>query len=168
MYIWKYKTSSEFDDIFMCGDGENLTGLWFENSKDSHKHNIEKAVENESVFKDVIKWLDIYFSGKEPDFNPSYKINYTSDFRKEVISEIEKIPYGKIVTYGDIAKVISEKRNIKKMSAQAVGGAVGWNPVCIIVPCHRVLGLGGKLTGYGGGLKNKIALLELEKIKYKN
>jgi len=80
-----------------------------------------------------------------------------------VIDIMNKIPYGKVVTYNDIAKEIAKIKGLNKMSAQAVGGAVGWNPICIIIPCHRVVGSNGSLTGYGGGIKNKIKLLELEK-----
>ena len=76
---------------------------------------------------------------------------------------MNSIEYGKTVTYNDISKIIAEKRGIKRMSSQAVGGAVGWNPICIIIPCHRVVGTNGSLTGYGGGIKNKVALLTLEK-----
>ena len=115
------------------------------------------------VFEDTISWLDIYFAGKNPDFVPKYRIDNFTEFRKEVIDDMLKIPYGELVTYGDIAKNIAVKRGVKRMSAQAVGGAVGWNPICIIVPCHRVIGLNNQLTGYGGGIENKIALLKLEK-----
>ena len=76
---------------------------------------------------------------------------------------MNSIEYGKIMTYNDISKIIAEKRGIKRMSSQAVGGAVGWNPICIIIPCHRVVGTNGSLTGYGGGIKNKVALLTLER-----
>ena len=107
-------------------------------------------------------WLDIYFSGKNPDFTPKYKIENLTPFRSQVIDIMNKIPYGKTVTYNDIAKEIAQNRGIEKMSAQAVGGAVGWNPICIIVPCHRVVGTNGSLTGYGGGIQNKVKLLEIE------
>ena len=107
--------------------------------------------------------MDIYFSGNIPDFVPKYKIENLTTFRKEVINIMNKIPYGETVTYNDISKTIARNRGIQRMSAQAVGGAVGWNPICIIIPCHRVVGSNGSLTGYGGGIKNKVALLELEK-----
>ena len=92
-----------------------------------------------------------------------YKINNLTTFRKEVIDIINTIEFGNILTYKDIAEKKSTNRKLKRMSAQAVGGAVGWNPICIIIPCHRVVGSNGNLTGYGGGIKNKIALLTLEK-----
>ena len=115
-----------------------------------------------SIFDDTKKWLDIYFSGNEPSFTPEYKIDNTTDFRKDTISKMNQIPYRKVVSYGDIAREVAKKKGIKKMSAQAVGGAVGANPICIIIPCHRVIGTDGSLTGYGGGIKNKIELLKLE------
>lgn len=162
IYKCLYKTPEEFDDILMNSDGEVLTGLWFKDSKDEKKHNLDSKEKNLPIFKETTKWLDIYFSGKIPEFTPKYKINNLTSFRKEVIDIMNKIPYGKIVTYKDISKEIALERNINKMSSQAVGGAVGWNPICIIIPCHRVIGTNKSLTGYGGGLKNKKALLKLE------
>lgn len=117
---------------------------------------------NLPIFEETCKWLDIYFSGKNPNFTPKYKIKGTTEFRQEVIDIMNTIPYGKTITYNDIAKRIAKEKNIEKMSAQAVGGAVGWNPICIIIPCHRVVGTSGSLTGYGGGMNNKISLLKLE------
>lgn len=108
--------------------------------------------------------MDLYFSGREPDFTPQYKIEGLTPFRLEVINILNTIPYGKTMTYGEIAEKIAAARGIRRMSAQAVGQAVGWNPICIIVPCHRVLGAGGSLTGYGGGIDNKISLLKCEGI----
>lgn len=154
--------NSPLGKIYMNSDGEYLTGLWFENSKDSIKHESNVVESNLQIFDETAKWLDIYFQGKNPSFTPKFKINNLTDFRKEVIDIMNKIPYGKTITYNDIAKEIAKNRGITKMSAQAVGGAVGWNPICIIVPCHRVIGANGNLTGYGGGMKNKIGLLKLE------
>lgn len=115
------------------------------------------------IFDKTSKWLDTYFSVQEPDFTPEYKIENLTPFRKQVIDIMNKIPYGKTITYNDIAKEIAKSKGIEKMSAQAVGGAVGWNPICIIIPCHRVVGTNGSLVGYGGGINNKIKLLEIEK-----
>lgn len=109
------------------------------------------------------KWLDLYFQGRNPDFTPKYKIEGTP-FRLAVSKIMCKIPYGSVVTYQDIANELAKMKGIAKMSAQAVGGAVGWNPICLIVPCHRVVGKNGSLTGYGGGIQNKVKLLELEGI----
>ena len=108
-----------------------------------------------------IRWLDIYFSGNTPDFIPSLHIT-GSPFQKEVWELLLRIPYGKVTTYGDLAKQIAQQRGISRMSAQAVGGAVGSNPVSIIVPCHRVIGSNGNLTGFASGLDNKTALLTIE------
>ena len=155
-----YKSSynSPFGIIYMKSDGEYLTGLWFDKSRDSEKHKGQFVEENLKIFEDTKRWLDIYFSGKNPDFTPKYKIEHLTEFRKLVIDIMNKIPYGEIVTYNDIANEIAKIKEIKKMSAQAVGGAVGWNPICIIIPCHRVVGANGNLTGYGGGINNKIKL----------
>ena len=148
--------------MIMTSDGEYLTGLWFKGSKDELKHKEEGINKSLSIFDDTKKWLDIYFSGNEPSFTPEYKIDNTTDFRKDTISKMNQIPYRKVVSYGDIAREVAKEKGIKKMSAQAVGGAVGANPICIIIPCHRVIGTDGSLTGYGGGIKNKIELLKLE------
>lgn len=148
--------------MIMTSDGEYLTGLWFKGSKDELKHKEEGINKSLSIFDDTKKWLDIYFSGNEPSFTPEYKIDNTTDFRKDTISKMNQIPYRKVVSYGDIAREVAKEKGIKKMSAQDVGGAVGANPICIIIPCHRVIGTDGSLTGYGGGIKNKIELLKLE------
>lgn len=163
IYRFKYETPKQFSNIIMNSDGEYLTGLWFENSKDTLKHKKEGKEKNLAIFQETTKWLDIYFSGNIPDFVPKYKIENLTTFRKEVINIMNKIPCGETVTYNDISKTIARNRGIQRMSAQAAGGAVGWNPICIIIPCHRVVGSNGSLTGYGGGIKNKVALLELEK-----
>lgn len=162
MYKWKYNTPEGFTNIYMNSDGEYLTGLWFEGSRDSSKHTLECEEKELPIFKETSKWLDIYFSSNNPNFTPKYKINNLTPFRKEVIDIMNTIPYGKTITYNDISKIIANNRGISKMSSQAVGGAVGWNPICIIIPCHRVVGTNGSLTGYGGGIQNKVSLLELE------
>lgn len=113
------------------------------------------------MFDKTIKWLDIYFNGETLEFNPGYKINNIIPFRKKVIDIMLEIFYGKVVTYHDITNRIA-KINGGKMLAQAVGGAVGSNPVCIIITCHRVVGINNNLIGYGGGIENKIALLKIE------
>jgi len=161
-YLYEYKTPKGFDDILLNSDGEFLTGLWFVNSKDSLKHNKKCEKKALPIFRETCKWLDIYFNGDKPSFTPKYKISNMTPFRKQVIDIMNKIPYGGTITYNDIAKTIAKEKDIKKMSAQAVGGAVGWNPICIIVPCHRVIGSNNNLTGYGGGINNKIELLKLE------
>lgn len=162
IYNWKYKTPKEYSNIIMNSDGESLIGLFFEDPKDSSKHEVNCKEEKSPIFEETCKWLDTYFSGKEPDFTPKYKVNNLTNFRKEVIEIMNTIPFGETITYNDIAKIIAKRHGIKRMSAQAVGGAVGWNPICIIIPCHRVVGANGALTGYGGGIKNKVSLLKNE------
>ena len=161
-YRWIYKTNDNIDNIIMCSDGTYLTGLFFVHAKDTSKHNLKYEEKNLNIFKETSKWLDIYFSGNNPNFTPKYKINNLTPFKEEVINIMNNIPYGTTTTYGSIGKIIAKKRGIKKMSSQAVGHAVGSNPICIIVPCHRVIGKDGNLTGYGGGIKNKIELLKIE------
>ena len=161
-YTQLYKTPIKFSDIILKSDGEYLTGLWFVGSRDSNKHTANSIEKELKIFTQTAKWLDMYFSGKAPDFIPQYRIENLTPFRKEVIDIMLSIPYGKTVTYGEIANKIAKNHAVKKMSAQAVGGAVGWNPICLIIPCHRVIGANGSLTGYGGGIKNKISLLESE------
>lgn len=143
-------------------DEIGLTGLCFEEQKyvsfDRWKTQEEREI---PVFQETKRWLDVYFSGREPDFLPVLHLCGTM-FQRNVWNILTKIPYGKTTTYGAIAKEIAEDRNLQKMSAQAVGGAVGRNPVAIIVPCHRVLGAGGQLTGYAGGIERKKELLILE------
>ena len=161
MDVFRYQTPEGFDNMLMCTDGDALTGLWFEGSRDANKH-ISNLVETRHgtslpiIIHDACRWLDVYFSGRQPDFTPAYHMQNLTSFRKAVLDVVFEIPFGQTMTYGEIAK------RLKVNSAQAVGGAVGWNPICLIVPCHRVMGTNGKLTGYGGGLHNKIALLKHE------
>lgn len=160
-YIGYYK--SPLGDLLLSNDEKGLTGIWFSGSRYFEKVLSSDYREQENtILRETKKWLDIYFSGKEPDFTPPLHIT-GSDFRKRVGQIMLGIPYGKTISYGDIAKIIAEERGIAKMSAQAVGGAVGHNPISIIIPCHRVVGTSGSLTGYGGGIDRKIKLLTLEK-----
>ena len=161
MDVFRYQTPEGFDDMLMSADGEALTGLWFEGSHDENKHS-SNVVETRCatslppIIHDTCRWLDVYFLGRQPDFTPAYCMCDLTPFRKAVLDIVGEIPFGQTMTYGEISK------RLKINSAQAVGGAVGWNPVCLIVPCHRVMGAKGKITGYGGGLHNKIALLKHE------
>ena len=158
----KYKTPHGFDDMWMNSDGEVLTGLWFEGSRGQSKHRLDCEERDLPVFRETRRWLDIYFSGRQPDFMPRYRMDGLTPFRREVVDAMLAIPFGETATYGYIADALAKKHGIAKMSAQAVGGAVGWNPICIIVPCHRVVGAGQGLVGYGGGIRNKAGLLSLE------
>lgn len=164
VYKCLYKTPKEFDNM-MISDGKFLTGLFFVGSKDEHKFSANAKEKELPIFDETKKWLDIYFSGEEPKFTPKYKLENISEFRKSVTDIMNEVPYGETMTYGEIAQRIAAQKGIKRMSAQAVGGAVGANPICIIIPCHRVMGANGNITGYGGGVKNKIALLKLENKK---
>lgn len=162
IYKWIYKTPNDIDDILINSDGEFLTGLHFINSKDVVK-SINEGVEKDlPIFRETSKWLDIYFSGKSPKFTPKYKLSNLTLFRQEVIDVLKTIKFGEVLTYKDIANILAKKKGLKSVSAQAVGGAVAWNPICIIIPCHRVVGSNGSLTGYSGGIKNKNLLLTLE------
>jgi len=163
-FKYNYKTPDGFSDMTMSSDGEYLTGLWFEGSKDCGRHTTECEEKNLEIFRETCNWLDIYFSGRIPDYTPKYRLENVTSFRQEVVDIMNNINYGEVVTYKYIADKIAEKRKREKMSAQAVGGAVGWNPICIIIPCHRVVGSNHSLTGYGGGIDNKLSLLKLEGI----
>lgn len=154
---------SPLGEVTLASDGKNITGLWFERSR-YFGEALEKETENADslpVFREADRWLDIYFSGKEPDFMPPLFVR-GSDFRRRVCRIMLEIPYGKTRTYGEIAAQIASERGLFRMSAQAVGGAVGHNPISIMIPCHRVVGTDGSLTGYGGGIERKVKLLELE------
>ena len=146
-----YHTPDGFDDIILTANGGVLTGLRFTGTSV-----VVDTQPPPSVIRDTSRWLDIYFSGRQPDFTPVFQMDNLTPFRKRVLEMVCTIPWGRIMTYGEIAGRLGIR------SAQAVGGAVGWNPICLIVPCHRVMGANGSLTGYGGGLRNKAALLRLE------
>lgn len=160
-YLSHYQ--SPIGDILLAADAIGLTGLWFEGQKYFALHPDKEREEKEiPLFGDVKRWLDIYFSGSEPDFTvPLHFVG--TDFQTEVWKILCSIPYGQVTTYGEIAKQLAAKKGLKHMSAQAVGGAVGHNKISIIVPCHRVVGTDGSLTGYAGGLDKKVKLLHLEK-----
>ncbi len=160
-YTGKY--TSPLGMITLASDGENLTGLWFDGQKYFAANLPEKHAEKDlPVFALTRKWLDIYFAGIAPDFTPPLSMTGISVFRKRVWEIMLQIPFGKTTTYGIIAKQI-EKETGRKVSAQAVGGAVGHNNISLIIPCHRVVGTNGNLTGYAGGTDKKLALLKLEK-----
>ncbi|HIV40976.1 MAG TPA: methylated-DNA--[protein]-cysteine S-methyltransferase [Candidatus Mediterraneibacter guildfordensis] len=151
--------------MLLAADDTGLTGLWFEGQKYFARCLDRETEEKElPVFAEAKRWLDIYFSGKEPDFTPPLHFTGT-DFQKEVWEILCAIPYGQTMTYGAIADQLAKKRGLSRMSAQAVGGAVGHNNLSIIVPCHRVVGSDGSLTGYAGGIERKTFLLNLENAK---
>lgn len=154
--------SSELGDILLAADEIGLTGLWFfGQSYFADTLPAEQIAQETPILAQAREWLDEYFSGKEPDFTPTLH-PIGSPFRQAVWKLLLQIPYGQTTTYGEIARQLEKLQNRPHMSAQAVGGAVGHNGISIIIPCHRVVGTKGSLTGYAGGLDKKMALLELE------
>mgnify|MGYP004575663225 CR=1 FL=1 len=154
---------SPLGGILLAADESGLTGLWFEGQKYFADNLPEERAERETETLALAKrWLDIYFAGKEPDFMPPLH-PVGSPFRRAVWELLLEIPYGQTATYGELSRRLAAKMGIAHMSAQAVGGAVGHNGISIIIPCHRVVGTGGSLTGYAGGVNKKVKLLELER-----
>lgn len=161
-YIQHY--ASPLGGILLAADDIGLTGLWFDGQKYYADNLPAEHIERETpILTDAKRWLDVYFTGNEPDFKPPLHI-VGSAFRQKVWKLLLQIPYGQTVTYGELARQLAEKQGVEHMSAQAVGGAVGHNPISLIIPCHRVVGTHGSLTGYAGGIDKKIKLLELEHI----
>ena len=160
-YINHY--NSPIGGILIAADESGLTGLWFDGEKYYANHlDPEHEEKNTLILQQTKKWLTIYFSGIEPNFLPPIHMIGTP-FQLTVWEILQKIPYGKTVTYGEIAREIAKQKGLSRMSAQAVGGAVGHNEISIIIPCHRVVGTNGSLTGYAGGIDKKVQLLTLEK-----
>ena len=159
-YTFHY--ASPLGGMTMASDSEALVGLWFDGQKyfadTLSREHMEKPL---PVFQETVRWLDIYFSGKAPDFTPVLRMRGTA-FRQSVWNILLTIPYGGTVTYSGIAAQLAGQRDLPRMSAQAVGGAVGHNPISLIIPCHRVIGADGQLTGYAGGIERKAALLRME------
>lgn len=169
------KYESPLGNLIIESNGEELTGLSFAeggscsgDGRGSSSPKEERACieEKDAVLRETCDWLDSYFNGEIPGFMPPIHFEGT-EFQKDVWNILLEIPYGETMSYAYIAKRMAEKRGIKRMSAQAVGGAVGRNNIAIIVPCHRVIGSDGSLTGYAGGLEKKIRLLTLEKAEFR-
>lgn len=152
---------SPLGPLLLQADSSGLSGLWFQGGKYCPKNVSTDGWGQCPVLDRTREWLDVYFSGREPDFMPPLRLNGTP-FQSAVWDLLRRIPYGATVTYGELAEQLSQSRGLARMSAQAVGGAVGRNPISILVPCHRVVGKSGALTGYAGGLEKKSALLRLE------
>ena len=165
-YTEKY--NSPLGEILLACDEIGLTGLWFDREKYYALSLDPNHEERETdILRETHRWLDIYFAGKEPDFFPSIHMLGTP-FQLSVWNILRSIPYGKTTTYGEIAAQLAKDAGVAHMSAQAVGGAVGHNEISIIIPCHRVVGKNGSLTGYAGGIDKKTALLKLEGAFQKN
>lgn len=148
--------------ITMSSNGKQLTGLWFEGQKYlGHALSDQPSHPSLPIFDETRTWLDVYFQGKYPTFMPPILLNDTP-FRQTVWQLLLTIPYGETTTYKHIALEWARQHGVKSMSSQAVGGAVERNPISIIIPCHRVIGTNGSLTGYAGGLDRKRWLLQLE------
>lgn len=158
--------SSPLGRLTLFAEGGFLTGLYFDNQRVDKRLLAGHDEPFLPVFEETYSWLDRYFSGVNPGPVPSVRFS-GSLFQRKVWKILQQIPYGSIMTYGQIADLIATERSISRMSAQAVGGAVGHNPVGIIVPCHRVIGAHGALIGYAGGLDRKEALLQIEGIDLK-
>lgn len=153
---------SPLGGILLAANETGLTGLWFDGQKFFARDlPAERVEQNTPALSEVKRWLDIYFAGKEPDFMPPLH-PIGSAFRRSVWDILLRIPYGQTTTYGEIARQLAEKQGRPRIAAQAVGGAVGHNKISIIIPCHRVVGTNGSLTGYAGGIDKKVKLLEWE------
>lgn len=154
--IYRKDIPSPIGMLTMASDGENLIGLWMEGQK--HFPTVAMVEKDDlTVFRQTEHWLRQYFEGEAPDPAGLPLAPEGSSFQKSVWKLLVQIPYGQLATYGQLAKALGCK------SSQAVGGAVGRNPISVVIPCHRVVGADGKLTGYAGGLERKQYLLELEK-----
>ena len=165
--IFKTYYDSPTGRLLLTSDGKALTGLWIEGQKYFASTIKEEPIQKDEleIFVKTKDWLDRYFAGQKPLPQELPLAPEGSDFRKAVWKILCNIPYGEVMTYGRIAKIIAEQKGLSSMSAQAVGNAVGHNPVSIIIPCHRVIGTNGSLTGYAGGIEKKKKLLQLEGAK---
>lgn len=161
---YKSKFESPLGTIFLLSDGVFLKGLWFAEQKYFPYDILTGAVDKDDldIFINTKNWLCRYFSKQNPSPSELKLAPEGSDFRHEVWNILMAVPYGEVTSYGEIAKIIAKRHGQKSMSAQAVGGAVGHNPISIVIPCHRVVGANGNLTGYAGGIDKKIYLLNLE------
>lgn len=154
---------SPLGGMTMACDGTHLVGLWFDGQKQFASSLDKERLERDDlpVFEETRRWLDRYFAGEAPDFTPALFMR-GNDFRRRVWEILLTIPYGHTMTYGEIARLLARERGMTSMSAQAIGGAVGRNPIALIIPCHRVVGANGCITGYAGGIERKRWLLERE------
>lgn len=160
----QYKTEiiTPVGKYIATSDGQNLTGLWMIGQKYFVLTNDYVLKSELEIFVQTKKWLKRYFEGKKPAISELVLSPLGNKFKQDVWQLLTEIPYGEVVTYGELAQKIAHKQGKTRMSAQAIGGAVGHNPISIIIPCHRVIGKNKKLIGYAGGLDVKIKLLQLE------
>lgn len=159
-YTRRYE--SPLGGITLSGDGERLVGLWFDGQERSA--DVPEAPDGEGrlpAFNAAVRWLDVYFSGRDPGFTPPLFMRGT-DFQRAVWEAVMTVPYGRTATYGQLADIVAARTGAKRVSARAVGGALARNAICLIIPCHRVVGADGSLTGYAGGVQRKARLLEME------
>ena len=164
--IYKTYYDSPVGKLFIASDGENIIGLCMEGQK-YYLDKIEKEgilKDDLAIFKKTKKWLDRYFKQEKPEVSEISLAPEGNTFRQYIWELLCEIPYGETITYGELAKKVAKKLNKPSMSTQAVGNAVGHNPISIIIPCHRVVGKNGSLTGYAGGIDKKIKLLEIENV----
>ena len=160
-FIQHYR--SPLGGILLAADEVGLTGLWFDGEKYFADNLPARHTVGETpTLAETKRWLDIYFTGREPGFLPPLH-PIGSAFRQSVWELLLRIPYGQTTTYGEIAQELAAKRGLARISAQAAGGAVGHNEISILIPCHRVVGMSGSLTGYASGISKKATLLELER-----
>ena len=165
-YTTKYETP--LGSVLLAADETGLTGLWFDGARYYAAGLAAQHKEKEMpVFEKVRTWLELYFAGKRPEGQPPLHM-IGSPFRIRVWEMLLQIPYGQTMTYGELAAQIAKERGIERMSAQAVGGAVAHNPISILIPCHRMVGTNGSLTGYAGGIPRKAELLKLEGVAVEN
>lgn len=157
---------SHLGDILLASDKDNIIGLWIGKQKYIDKTMPKDIIQKDDipVLREAVAWLDDYFAGRKPKVSSLPLALKGSEFRKQVWQILTEIPYGELATYGNVAKEVAKRMGKDRMSSQAVGGAIGHNPISIIVPCHRVVGTNGSLTGYAGGIDIKVKLLKHEEV----
>lgn len=151
---------SPIGEMLLLSENEALTGCYFVGQK-HYPYNLDFRKKENTVLSSAKTWLDLYFNRNKPNFIPNFCLNGTP-FQTEIWNYLMQIPYGKLVTYGEIASIIGTKRGVTRLSSQAVGNAIGANPISVFIPCHRVLNSKSEITGYAAGIDKKISLLELE------
>lgn len=162
LYMLVRRYTYPLGDLIASSDGDSLLGLWFDDQKEEHEQEKAGSCHETDIFVQLEQWLDIYFSGRDPKFTPKLNM-HGSAFQQTVWRILLTIPYGATMTYGEIAEKIAEEKSVSRMSARAVGRAVGHNQFALVIPCHRVIGSDGSLTGYAWGFHRKSMLLDMER-----